>query len=650
MDENPPLPTYSVDNHPNHHHPHHGMVVQKRNRYRSIVAVLQRLPISVSSLRVVVKCDTPYHKEKLWTILSLLLFLSSSSSVPSSQPPLPQRPPRRRRSFRLNPLRMMMMMIFVVIILWTNVSSETHLTCAAFVTFHRTTTTTSINHHVNVVNKVLLLSSLSSSHHHQHSRFHIHKRTTRLHLDTTSTSLSSLIPKEHQPQLSHTNNEVLFNDNVTGVSPQESSNGSVKPPTNTMIANMNNNNNNNVDGVIRWKDVLRSTHPISCDLNDEECLKRQQQYNYDHNDNHVVVVNLDEGDATALKLSFHDQRNIALALLGTIGIITTMILQSGPGAYRYYLAGAICAMASHVIPVPIDTVKTRKQVDPTFAKLSFVTAFVKIWHQEGLPGLLAGLGPTAIGYALEGGIKFGVYEAMKPMVTTGLSHVAMMSSSPSSYLSFVQSRVVSFAICAAISGVAASIVLCPMEALRIRMVANPTKVQSSSTTTTTSQSNNSGWFRTAIRMIKTEGITSFVKGMEPMIYKQVPYTITKNVSFDIMTRYFYSTLQTTWQMTTIGPLTKFVVPFFAAATASILSCLSSQPGDVLLSLVNAQQHDVRRTRDIIRDVLHSEKGWKGFYIGTKARLLHVGIVVTLQLLIYDLVKRICGIAATGIVK
>ena len=411
-----------------------------------------------------------------------------------------------------------------------------------------------------------------------------------------------------------------------------------------MITKMN---NNNVDGVIRWKDVLRSTHPISCDLNDEECLKRQQQYNYDHNDNHVVVVNLDEGDATALKLSFHDQRNIALALLGTIGIITTMILQSGPGAYRYYLAGAICAMASHVIPVPIDTVKTRKQVDPTFAKLSFVAAFVKIWHQEGLPGLLAGLGPTAIGYALEGGIKFGVYEAMKPMVTTGLSHVAMMSSS--SYLSFVQSRVVSFAICAAISGVAASIVLCPMEALRIRMVANPTIVQPSSTTSS-SPSNNSGWFHTAIRMIKTEGITSFVKGMEPMIYKQVPYTITKNVSFDIMTRYFYSTLQTTWQMTTIGPLTKFVVPFFAAAAASILSCLSSQPGDVLLSLVNAQQHDVRRTRDIIRDVLHSEKGWKGFYIGTKARLLHVGIVVTLQLLIYDLVKRICGIAATGIVK
>ena len=398
-----------------------------------------------------------------------------------------------------------------------------------------------------------------------------------------------------------------------------------------------------MEGVIRWKDVLRSTHPISCDLNDEECLKRQQI----STDFDTTVLD----DPTTLVLSIRDKRNIALAIVGTFYTIRTMIVQSGPGAYRYYLAGAICAMASHVIPVPIDTVKTRKQVDPTFAKLSFAASFVRIWQQEGMQGLLAGLGPTAIGYALEGGIKFGVYEAMKPMVTTGLSHVSAMSS----YLSFVQSRIVAFAICAAISGVAASIVLCPMEALRIRMVANPTNpparvATSSSPSSSPSPTTNRGWFRTAIQMIKIEGITSFVKGMEPMIYKQVPYTITKNVAFDIMTRYVYSTLQTTWQMTTIGPLTKFVVPFLAAVAASVLSCLSSQPGDVLLSLVNAQQNDVRRTRDIIRDVLHSEKGWRGFYIGTKARLLHVGIVVTLQLLIYDMVKRLCGIAATGIAK
>ena len=458
------------------------------------------------------------------------------------------------------------------------------------------------------------------------------RHRTGLHVDTTSTPLpTSSLSQEDS------------NNQVEG----QSSNHPDTPTRSINTASINgehmsSNAMNVVDGVIRWKDILRSTHPISCDLDDEECLKRQKQLTFE--DWKMVHHDDDDNDnsnTADLELSRTDQRNIILAVLGTIATIATMMVQSGPGAYRYYLAGAICATASHVIPVPIDTVKTRKQVDPKFAKLSFVAAFVKIWNQEGMHGLLAGLGPTAIGYALEGGIKFGVYEAMKPIVAAGLSRVAQLSS----YLVFVQSRIVSFAICAAISGVAASIVLCPMEALRIRMVANPSRQQQQQ-----QQQRGSGWFHTAIQMIKTEGITSFVKGMEPMIYKQVPYTITKNVAFDIMTRYVYTTLQTTWQMTTIGPLTKFIVPFLAAAAASILSCLSSQPGDVLLSLVNAQQHDVRRTRDIIRDVLRSEKGWKGFYIGTKARLLHVGIVVTLQLLIYDMVKRICGIAATGIAK
>jgi solute carrier family 25 (mitochondrial phosphate transporter), member 3 len=400
----------------------------------------------------------------------------------------------------------------------------------------------------------------------------------------------------------------------------------------TSYPDRTNNDANQTDGVLKWKDILRSKYPLYCDRNDKECLKRQQQ--------HVTKVsrqNRNNEDATnesEVALTWSDRKNLAVASLIGLVTLTMMIVQSGPGAYRYYLAGAICATASHVIPVPIDTVKTRQQVDPIFAKMSFLQAFVTIWNQEGMKGLMAGLGPTAIGYAFEGGIKFGVYETMKPIVTAVLYHLTTLSS----YFSFLQSRIVSFAICAAISGVAAAIVLCPMEALRIRIVANPNAQQ------------RSGWFTTATRMIKSEGISSLTKGMAPMIYKQVPYTMTKNVAFDILTRYVYTTLQTTWQMTNIGPTTKFIVPFLAASAASVLSCVSSQPGDVLLSLVNAKQNDTRRTSDIIRDVLRSEKGWKGFFVGTRPRLLHVGIVVTLQLLIYDFVKRFCGIAATGIAK
>jgi hypothetical protein len=35
-------------------------------------------------------------------------------------------------------------------------------------------------------------------------------------------------------------------------------------------------------------------------------------------------------------------------------------------------------------------------------------------------------------------------------------------------------------------------------------------------------------------------------------------------------------------------------------------------------------------------------------VGIQERFLHVGMIVTLQLLIYDYVKRLVGIAATGL--
>ena len=127
-----------------------------------------------------------------------------------------------------------------------------------------------------------------------------------------------------------------------------------------------------------------------------------------------------------------------------------------------------------------------------------------------------------------------------------------------------------------------------------------------------------------------------------MLYKQVPYTMTKNVSFDLITKFMYRTLSVT-----SGGAGSVVIPLVAAVGASVLSCLSSQPGDMLLSLVNAHEGESRRTRDLVRQIYHSDRGLGGFLVGVKTRLLHVGLIVTVQLLIYDMVKRLFGIAATG---
>jgi solute carrier family 25 phosphate transporter 3 len=240
--------------------------------------------------------------------------------------------------------------------------------------------------------------------------------------------------------------------------------------------------------------------------------------------------------------------------------------------------------------------------------------------------LWAGVGPTALGYLLEGSIKFGVYEALKPFVKNSLSGFASATS-----LAFLNSQILAFILCGTASGLAASVMVCPMEALRIRMVADPNFARG-------------GMVSYGCKILKREGVTGLSKGMNPMIMKQVPYTITKNVSFDILTKFFYSAMRTQGMM--ITATTAFTVPFVSAAIASVLSCISSQPGDMLMSVVNAGEGD-RSSRAIFRDIIGSDRGIAGLFVGFKTRLLHVGVIVTLQLLIYDYVKRLVGIAATG---
>ena len=310
--------------------------------------------------------------------------------------------------------------------------------------------------------------------------------------------------------------------------------------------------------------------------------------------------------------------------------MSILIKLSGFGAWRYYVAGGVCAAVSHAVPVPIDVIKTRKQVDPSYCNLSMPQATRKLIETEGVSALFVGMGPTVWGYFLEGAVKFGVYEILKPWTALVLPN----------------SQFLSFCLCAAVSGLAAGVMLCPMEALRIRLVAEPRYAAQ-------------GWVRGGLRMLRAEHGAGLTRGLTPMLYKQIPYTITKNVSFDFITKFLYkmtttatattTTTTTTTSTTAAANTGSLMIPLAAAVAASILSCLSSQPGDMLLSVVNAHEGERRKTRDVMKQIFRSDRGVRGFFVGVKTRFLHVGMIVTVQLLIYDFVKRLVGIAATGTV-
>lgn len=91
---------------------------------------------------------------------------------------------------------------------------------------------------------------------------------------------------------------------------------------------------------------------------------------------------------------------------------------------------------------------------------------------------------------------------------------------------------------------------------------------------------------------------------------------------------------------------------FTALVAAIFSSLVSQPGDTLVTKVTK----AKRSKDALdqssnvvealRDIL-AKDGVSGLFVGTQARLLHVSFFVTVQLLVYDMVKQLCGIPPTG---
>ena len=125
---------------------------------------------------------------------------------------------------------------------------------------------------------------------------------------------------------------------------------------------------------------------------------------------------------------------------------------------RYFIAGGGCASISHGLATPFDVIKTKIQSEPDVYDKGFLQTAQTLTDAKngGSPAaLLTGLTPTVVGFGLEGAVKFGVYESLKP-VSMALLH------SDDKFLPYLLASIG--------AGAVASIMLCPMERARIRLV------------------------------------------------------------------------------------------------------------------------------------------------------------------------------------
>ena len=87
--------------------------------------------------------------------------------------------------------------------------------------------------------------------------------------------------------------------------------------------------------------------------------------------------------------------------------------------YRFFVAGGTCAAISHGITTPIDVVKTKIQANPRKYNKGMAAAALDIIKMDGPGALLQGLGPTVVGYGVEGAIKVKILDKERHLTVFG---------------------------------------------------------------------------------------------------------------------------------------------------------------------------------------------------------------------------------------
>jgi len=285
---------------------------------------------------------------------------------------------------------------------------------------------------------------------------------------------------------------------------------------------------------------------------------------------------------------------------------------AGGSDWRYFAAGGIGAAVSHGYTTPIDVVKTRMQTNPELYDGSVMKCVGRICREEGPQFLLQGLGPTAVGYGVEGALKFGFYELFKPIFA---------QISDNDFLNYLLASIV--------AGAVASVVLCPAEDVRIRLVADPSFAPDS--------------VSALKKLVKTEGPFASFRGLNAMLAKQVPYTMTKQVSFDFVTSMIKAAAPPA-----IAENFPTLLTTLSSAITAVLACIASHPGDMVLSATFKQSDSdkPRTTLEILTEIT-KEHGLGGLFLGINARFGHIIAIITPQLVIYDTTKQLLGLPATG---
>lgn len=295
------------------------------------------------------------------------------------------------------------------------------------------------------------------------------------------------------------------------------------------------------------------------------------------------------------------------------GIAEKLDLEKYP---KLFAAGGLCASVTHLVTVPLDVVKTRMQVQPgVFTGIN--DGISKIYAAEGIRGCMQGATPTFLGFMMQGALKYGFYEFFKDTLA--------MQIPPEKRGEGGRLPIPQMMIAASAAEILGTTCLLPFESIRIRMVADPKFAQ--------------GLLGVGSKLFQEQGIAGLYGGFLPILCKQIPFTITQFLVYEFAAKAVYKNLAANG-VEDASARFGTMVTLGCGLISGTAAALVSQPGDTVLSVMNKQAGT-----SVVGAL--KQLGARGLYLGAGARCVHVTSYIVAQFLIYDSIKRLCGIPVAG---
>ncbi|KAK8813247.1 hypothetical protein WA158_002839 [Blastocystis sp. Blastoise] len=246
--------------------------------------------------------------------------------------------------------------------------------------------------------------------------------------------------------------------------------------------------------------------------------------------------------------------------------------------YATLYAGAVSGLVgtySEVLLFPLDTMKTRSQAGSCVNSLK-----THCKYYSGLLSDLMGSIPAACAY-------WCTYEYLKKRFIDEKQNS-------------VSKRMIAYMCSGAIAEIASVSIRSPFEVIKQNMQIGA----------------YTGLFESVRDIYNINGIASFYKGLKPMLFKNIPYSM---IQFAI-----YETIKNEYKKKKNVPLVGLVPHLFMCIFTAFTCSLLTSPLDVIKTqiIINVKSSQFKNNSLLeATRYIHHIYGWKGFFLGIRYRLL-----------------------------